>query len=202
MKKITVYLSFIFLFCSVLTFGQKNYVDGYVILNNHDTLYGKIKDRKIGGYPKLYPKIKFKSQDGKTKSYSPEHILGYKSGTSVFESLWFKDVGPLINPEGISQTGVGEKQFFKLVVKGYLSLYYLEYVNADGNWDYTPYFKRENESTMVFVRYGLLGLNKKQLIAYFKDCPTLQTKIKTKAFTNPYEIIVFYNYWYSKQQLK
>ncbi len=113
--------------------------------------------------------------------------------------MWFQDNGKIINREAQSITGVGEKIFLKQVIDKYLSLYHLEYINEDVNLDYTAYFKRQNETLMVMARYGLFGLNKKQLIAYFLDCPTLQEKIKTKEFTNPYEVIVFYNDWYSKK---
>ena len=33
----------------------------------------------------------------------------------------------------------------------------------------------------------------------FSDCPELQNKIQSKTFTNPYEIIVFYNDWVEKR---
>lgn len=199
MLKKHLFISLILLFLTGNSFSQKDYINGYVILNNSDTLYGKIKDRKTGSFGKLYTKIKFKPQQGRIKKYSPNDLTGYKTGESCFVSMWFHESNQFLNPEAQSRPHLGEKRFLKLVISGYLSFYHLEYINEDGNLDYTAYFKRQNESLMVFARYGLFGLNKKQLVAYFKDCPELQQKISSKEFTTPYEVIVFYNDWYSKQ---
>jgi len=102
-------------------------------------------------------------------------------------------------PSAESSPNTGEKQFLKLIVKGYLSYYHSEYYNEDGNLDYTTYFKRKNETQLVFVRSGIFGLNKKQLANYFSDCPELQNKILDKTIKRPYEVIAFYNDWVAKK---
>ena len=197
MVKALIYTFFLFTFTTAL--AQKDYFDGYVILNNTDTIYGKIKDRKSGSFGFLYEKIKFKPPQGRSKKYSPNDILEYKCGESLFVSMWFKVNDGILNPSAESDSNLGKKQFLKLVVKGYLSYYHVEYYNEDSNLDYTPYFKRASETQMVFVRSGIFGLNKKQLVTYFKDCPELQNYILDKAFKSPYEVIAFYNDWHPKK---
>lgn len=199
MRPIFRLILLVFLTVSMTSYSQKDYIDGHIILNDGQVLNGKIKDRKTGSFGKLYDKIRFKPKKGRTKKYSPTDILGYKKGDEQFVSMWFQENGKIINQEVQSIKGFGEKIFIKEVVKNYLSFCHLEYINEDGHLDFVAYFKRQNESLMVMARYGIFGLNKKQLITYFRDCPTLQEKIKTKEFTNPYEVIVFYNDWYSKK---
>ena len=193
-------ISFIFLFIISITtsFAQKNYFDGYVILQKNDTVYGKIKDRKPGSFGSLYVKIKFKPYKGHSKKYNADDILGYKSGKSIFESKWFKNTNSKLYPSAQSSANIGDKRFLKLITKGYLSYYYDEYYNEDGNLDAIGYFKRDNQAEMVFVRTGIFGVNKKQLITYFDDCPELQNQLRKKTIKTPKEILNFYNDWFKK----
>ena len=185
-------------FISCNAFSQNGYLKGYVITNENDTLYGSLKDRKSEPFEKLYKKIRFKSKKGR-RQFSAYDIQAYKRGQDEFVSMWFNEDIFLFKSPVQSNSGRGKKQFFKLVLKGCLSYYHLEYIDEYGI-DYKGFFKRDNETEMVHVRTSILGLNRKRLISYFCNCPPLQEKILNKTFNKPLELVEFYNEWYKNKQ--
>ena len=74
-----------------LSFGQKDYQNGYVITNNNDTLVGRVKDRKPPPFGKIYKKVRFKNSNFIKRKYGPHQIIGYKQGNNQFESLWMSE---------------------------------------------------------------------------------------------------------------
>ena len=180
-------------------YSNNGFEVGYIITNANDTLYGRIKDRKLGTFNKLYTKIIFINKKGRKKKYDANKIVAYKRGEDEFVSLWFLENSYFFDLRATSKSGKGEKLFFKHVMKGHLNYFHHEYVEENGIIDYSGYFKKEHDDEMIFVRTGLFGLNKKQLTSYFKDCPDLQNKIMNKTFTKPYEIVSYYNNWVLKE---
>lgn len=73
----TLYLIFAFLILPVVSFGQKDYQNGYIITNNNDTLTGLVKDRKSPPFGKIYKKIRFKNNNVISRKYGPHQIIGY-----------------------------------------------------------------------------------------------------------------------------
>ena len=191
----------IMLLMSTKSYSQKEYVSGYIISEDNDTIQGFLKDRKLDPNEKIYKKIKFKSEKRSRRRYGPNDIQGYKIGEDEFVSMWFNQSAEIFKFQIESVPSKGEKIFIKRIAKGYLSYYHIEFIDDSGLGS-TGYFKRETEAKMIFVRTGLFGLNKKRLLTYFNDCPPLQNKIQDKIFTDPYEIIKFYNEWYEKEKLK
>lgn len=187
----------IVLFMSRKGYSQNEYINGYIISQENDTIQGLIKDRKPEPFAKIYKKIKFKSKKSRRWRYGPSDIQGYKIGQDEFVSMWFSESAEYFKYKTESNPGKGEKHFFKVKAKGYLSYYHLEYIDESG-LNNRGFFKRENEEAMVSVRTGLFGLNKKRLKTYFNDCPTLQNKIQDKIIADPYEIVNFYNECYEK----
>ena len=185
------------LFMSTAGNSQNEYIYGYIISEDNDTIQGLIKDRKPEPFGKIYKKIKFKPKKGRRQRYGPNDIHGYKIGQEEFVSMWFSESTVYFINQAESTPGQGEKLFIKLKAKGYLAYYQLEYIDDTG-LNNRGFFKRENEDEMVFVRTGLFGLNRKRLNNYFNDCPTLQKKIQDKIIRDPYEIVNFYNEWYEK----
>ena len=182
---------------SPLVYSQNEYTNGYIISAENDTIQGFIKDRKPGPFEKIYKKIKFKSKKTHRRRYGPYDILGYKIGQDEFVSMWFSESAEYFKYRVESVPKKGEKIFIKRKVKGYLSYYQLESID-DSGLNNRGLFKRENEEELVNVRTGIFGLNRKRLNSYFNDCATLQNKIQDKTFTDPYEIVHFYNSWYEK----
>ncbi len=192
---------FIVFFCiPILSLGQKHFEEGYVVLNNNDTLFGALMDRKPHPFGSLYKKIKFRGEKKKRK-YGPKQILAYNKGQSVFESVWITDSGDFFNQNYTSVQGYGEPVFLKVVEKGFLTHYHWEFEDADSGYiDYTAYFKKEDNPYLVRVNQGVLGLKRKNLAKFFSDCPPLAQKIANKEFKTPSEIVQFYNEWKENQE--
>lgn len=189
---------FVFLFvfvCPFFVVAQKGYEPGYIITNSNDTIKGFVKDRKPPPFGKLYPKIHFKNSHQKRK-YSPNQILGYKQGDRAFESLALQSNGYLINENYIINPDIDEKQFLKVDLRGYLTLYQMEITDPDSDYiDQIPLFKRSDENFLQRVTQGMFGLKKGKLMAYFEDCPVLFDKIENNELKTPLEIATFYNAW-------
>ena len=175
--------------------AQKGYESGYIITNSKDTITGFVKDRKPPPFGKLYTKIHFKNSHEKRK-YKPNQILGYKQGNREFESLWLQTDGYLIDEKYSSNPDIGEKQFLKVDLKGYLTLYQMEITDPDSDYiDQIPLFKRKDENYLQRVTQGMFGLKKNKLKIYFKDCPEIVAKIEQNELKSPFEIAKYYNAW-------
>jgi len=177
-------------------YGQKDYQSGYVITNNNDTLFGMVKDRKSAPFGKIYKKIRFRDKSIFTKKMGPDQIKGYIIGNNQFESLWIDVSGRFFRVNYLSVAGSGEKQFLKVIVKGYLTYYELEFVDQEsGYFDEIPFYKRQNEPSLVRVTQGIFGLKKKRLSEYFHDCPDLVLKIQNEEMKDPVDVADYYNLW-------
>ena len=185
----------VFLFITISLYGQKDFENGYVVNLKNDTLYGKIKDRKHGSFPKIYKKIRFKEEGSHfKKKYSPNQIMGYKAGERVYESIGIERKSHLLRTLYLI-TSTRQKSFLRLVHKGNLSYYHWEYIDNEFNsLDYIPLFHKEGTTEMVRATQGILGLKKKVLSEYFSDCPELVEKIEKKEIKTPEDIMELY--WY------
>ena len=185
----------VFLFITISLYGQKDFENGYVVNLKNDTLYGKIKDRKHGSFPKIYKKIRFKEEGSHfKKKYSPNQIMGYKAGERVYESIGIERESHLLRTLYLI-TSTRQKSFLRLVHKGNLSYYHWEYIDNEFNsLDYIPLFHKEGTTEMVRATQGILGLKKKVLSEYFSDCPELVEKIEKKEIKTPEDIMELY--WY------
>lgn len=178
--------------------AQDDYQQGYVVTIANDTLYGMVRDRKSGAFSKLYKKIKFKGKKGKSK-YAPKEIISYKIGAATFESMPLISAGHFFDSE-YEVSPRGDFHFLKIVEKGYLSYYLLEYEDSDSGYvDSTAFFKKENDDILVRVNQGIFGLKRKKLAAFLSECPELAQRIRTKQIKDALEIVHFYNDWKSNQ---
>lgn len=192
----THYLIFALLMLPILSFGQKDYQNGYIITNNNDTLMGYVKDRKSPPYGKIYKKIRFKNSNITKRKYGPHQIIGYKQGVNQFESLWIDVSHDFFQEEYTNIPNSGKKYFLKVIVKGYLTYYQWEFKEQESDyiWEKSLY-KRKDGDSLVRVTQGILGLKKKSLVVYFQDCPELVYKIENGELNDPVEIAKFYNRW-------
>ncbi len=196
MRNITL-ISLICLLLPLSIHAQKDYERGYIITNSNDTLVGLVKDRKQPPFGKLYKKVYFKKKH-KKKKYGPNQIAAYKQGERAFESMWMDVSSHLINEKYISIPNRGEKEFLKVIEKGFLTYYQREFEYSDSDYiDQISLFKRDNENFLVRVTQGVFGLRKKSLIAYFSDYPELVNKIENNELKTAIEITRFYNSWKS-----
>ncbi|MEO9894223.1 hypothetical protein [Aurantibacter sp.] len=174
--------------------SQNGFQEGYVVTKTNDTLYGVVRDRKLGAFAKLYKKIKFKGKKGKTK-YAAKDLFAYKNGDVTFEIMKITRTGQFFNQQ-LQLSDSGDYEFFKVIHKGNLSYYMLEFEDADsGHIDGNAYFKKENEDVLIRVNQGVFGLKRKKLARYFSDYPELSQRILNKQLNSPLEIVRFYNTW-------
>ena len=177
--------SFIFFFClisGVSVFGQKNYIEGYIVTNSGDTLHGFIKDRTPEPYVKLYTKIRFKkSLKARKKKFSATQIDAYAKGNEVFKSLPYRSEQNIFKVTYHTRPG-DPKRFFR-VVRTSEDLIHLEmeYIHDDNFYlDFVPFLYKPGSSEMVRATQGVLGLKKKRLAEYFFDCDTLLKALEEK----------------------
>jgi hypothetical protein len=174
--------------------------EGYIVTNNGDTLYGKIKDRTTGFNTRIYPKVRFRQPGKPQKRFRPRHIKAYYSeGSGLFESQWFDRQPRLLKNDYVNVTGMGQKHFMKVIVRGKLSLYHLEFRDADNAAvDYIEFFKMEGDHRFVRASQGLLGLKKKLLLEYFKDYPAVTEQIQSGALKTAVDVAIYFNSHYAK----
>ncbi len=166
------------------TFAQRDYEEGYIVTNENDTIYGKVKDRKTGPFSEIHEKVRFKGK-GMKKRFSASQIAAYKKGDFIFRTMFLNE----------------EKRFLKLVSEGFVSHYILE-AQEQGEQLVLDidYFKKDDDQRLVRVTQGVFGLKKKVITAFFKDCPPMAAKIKNKAFKYPHQVVDFYNDWRQKNR--
>jgi hypothetical protein len=190
-----LFLLFLFLGYKTLI-AQTDYLQGYIIKHNLDTVYGQIKDRKDGTFAKLYKKIRFKGNGVFTKKYSPKQIKGYARGEELFESQWLQVSSRFLKTEYLSRENYGKQYFLKVRKKGFLSYYQWEWLDQESAIiEWIDLYKRRDEDYFIRVTQGIFGLKMNTLEKYFEDCPDLMDKIRTKELRQPGEIAGFYNDW-------
>jgi|GEM_PF-2156317 len=90
-------------------------VDGFVVLNSGDTLYGQMRKSSYDRY--LNHEVKFWYKDGHNHKFFPAELKAFSVEGKVYESQ-------LIEPR--TET----RKFLKVVVRGYCTLYeYMQTVN-------------------------------------------------------------------------
>jgi len=175
--------------------GQsKNYSEGYIITIEGDTIEGLVKDRSGGMFTDLYSRIRFKAENSLfKKKYSPDKILGYGYGDHSYESFPLREESSFFKIRYYVKEG-NERVFLRVILKNEaLSYYHWEYIEEDSNYlDYIPLFYRWGSEEMVRVTQGALGLKRKQLAAYFRDCPELVHALERKELKEITGVYYFY----------
>jgi len=193
----------LFVFLPMMAVGQNGFEQGYVITNTNDTLFGYIKDRQVPPFGKLYKRIRFNCGNHFKKRYGPYQIKEYKKGNEVYQSIWLEVYYDFFREEYVSLPHRGEKKFVKIVEKGYLNYYQLEYEDAESGYvEKIDLFKRADKNSLVRVTQGIFGLKKKRLSEYFYDCPELVYKIHSGELSSPIAIVQYYNRWIGSKRKK
>lgn len=193
--------SIIFLLLNIhLGFAQKDFLSGYIVTNNNDTIHGLVRDRNTNPFNrKLYKKIKFRSTEKSKRKYKSSELKAYKRGNDLFESWSIVEVTSELFNYTVTPNKE-DRKFLKVYASGYLSFYLLEFMEQENNhFDATPLFKREDENIFVYNRISLFNSTRAKLIYYFRDCSELAEMIKNKKIKDSIEILTFYNIWHSKQ---
>ena len=195
-------LIFLLLLFVNITFSQENFLPGYIIKTNGDTLKGFIDYRNWGTNPGI---IKFK-QEKITSEFTPFDIIEfgvhdeiYVSGTVELETSPFRtnelDDNPKINTKI-------KTVFLQSLIIGKKSLYYHKV--SFGKEDY--YIKNDTTfELLVYKRYlttfdGKTGIKEnkryqRQLLLYLIDCPQIQVKLENTSYSLN-SLINLFKYYY------
>ncbi|MGF1556858.1 hypothetical protein [Paucihalobacter sp.] len=207
MKNIkTLVLLFILigLFIPHLALTQTDAAEDYLVLHDRDTIYGTVNyiNRKGFNYS-FYKKLRIIDAKGKTKKYSQKKVRSFKAENIAYEGFWLSHSSEkliLLNPKYNITPQKGNHHFLKVVEKGILSHYQLEWFEqGESLLMQADLLKRENDMYFMRATQGLFGIKRKTLTSYFNDCPKLQQQISQKQMQNLEEIVNYYNETCAKQ---
>ena len=179
--KIRLLFILIMMLGAALSYGQFNFLDGYIINNQNDTIYGKIKYTT----PAIRSsKVIFvKNGDEERLTYKPFQIKGYYVENTVYDSKIY-DVDLALS--------YGYGVFMERRNNGIVKLYY--YWNTDKERGFTQTFIENDGDYLLEVDF--VGF-KRQMTRYFEDFPKLQSKIKQGTYKKKdlEQIVAEYNEW-------
>lgn len=178
-------------FCFLISFSQKNYLSGFIISSDNDTVYGYVDYRNWESNPGI---VFFKKtlEDDK-QGYSPVDIkefgvLDEKYMSAVIETELSSDKTNDLSYDAelniVKDTG-----FLQTLVKGEKSLYLYRsklgkeqyYIGRDSSYDllvYKKYLKDQEGKSVIVENRRYIG----QLILYLKDCSTIQQKLQNTTY--------------------
>jgi hypothetical protein len=170
----------------------------YLVLVSGDTLYGTVEHintRSVS--PKFHTKVRLTDSKGKQRKFSRKGIAAFKSDGAIYESFWLKQRSRWItieNPVYIMRKRKGEQTFLKLIEKGSLTHYHLEWwEQGESTLMWMDLIKREGDPYFIRATQGIFGLKKNVLTKYFWDCPELVRQIEFKEVTAINQVVAFYN---------
>lgn len=208
-KKCRLFISTSILLClSQAIFCQVNFVKGYVISSNKDTLNGLIDYRNWDINPtKLY----FKAiQNGNTKIYKPNDIIGFGVNREYYESAFVK-----MEMSSLNTTDLTTKRelvfkvdsvFLETIIQGEKTL--LAYKGTDVREQF--YIKnRDSVELLIHKKYltktdvqNIVTKNNmylNQLAVYLQDIPNLQEKLKNVEYSTK-SLKELFSYYYQKTE--
>lgn len=185
---------------TVLTSGasQANGDKDYLVINTGDTVYGKVKHRKESSiYPKDYKKIRFTSANGKKKKFKRKDVAAFRSKGITYESYRLNQYRQKIlffDPKYVIDERHGEQYFLKVVSKGSLGHYLMEwYMQEDAALMSVALLKKRGAPFFMRATQGIFGLKRKALANYFQNCPEIRAKLEQKQLKRVTELVDFYN---------
>lgn len=191
MKRFIVALLPLMIAC--YSFSQENYIPGYIINLNGDTIHGEINYRNWKTCPE---KIKFKSSgDPSENEYDPADIKGFMVSDRIYESALVKiEISP-INTSYLEYDPdfrfITDTVFLQVRFRGVKNLYL--FIDNDRR-DYFYYWQDTSFSLLEYKRYLVrkddqskifLHENKRyvgQLTYYLRECPSLLPKIESTGY--------------------
>ncbi|MDP1623800.1 MAG: hypothetical protein Q8M08_15850 [Bacteroidales bacterium] len=181
-----LFLSILFYFISQTSFGQENYLPGYMVTLHGDTLHGYVDYRNWERNPN---KVSFKQKDGEViLSFTPLDIRGFGISDEIYESAVIQTEISPVNTRELKydkeldlRTDTG---FLQTVVKGVKSLYFYKnklgmeqfYIGKDSGYEllvYKKYLKNEDGRSVIVENKKYIG----QLTIYLGECATLREKL-------------------------
>jgi hypothetical protein len=207
-KNIFKFKCFTLLVISVLTFNvafsQRNYVSGYVIKNDNDTLIGLIDFRNWVKNPN---KISFKPLNSNSSiSLKPSDIIEFGTQGNIYVSgvvkteISTRKTDELENDPHLKLKT--DTTFLQTLIKGSRSLYYYNnshskknfYIKQDSVFElllYKKYYKQDRGMRLMVENKNYLG----QLNIYLNDCQSIKQKLENTSY-NKKSLTELFNYYY------
>lgn len=188
-------------------FSQENFVAGYIINQNGDTIRGFVDYRNWGKNPN---KVSFRNTiNSEIKFYTPLEISAFSALDEIYKSAVVKVDNS--NVKEISTSSAfnfrTDTIFLQTFFQGSKSLYYYK-----DNYDQDNFYLYNNSQfeLLEFKKYikadetghQFLLTNKRfigQLRFYLKDCPNIDMKLKDLAY-NPQSLQKLFEYYYSQMK--
>ena len=202
------------------SFSQENYLPGYIIKLNGDTLRGFIDYRYWERNP---DKISFQEKQISNKvNYNPMDIKGFCVLDEIYESAIIKTEISPNNTKELKQYDEELKfevdtTFLQTMIQGVKNLYFYKnkygkeqfYIRQDSSFElliYKRYLTQVKNHLDPRFSEHVINENKRylgQLLLYFQDCPTIQTKLRdTEYKKKSMENLFQYYYNCTKSEIK
>ncbi|MDD4968124.1 MAG: hypothetical protein PHT07_01715 [Paludibacter sp.] len=195
---------------SMMVLSQENFVSGYIIKINGDTLKGFVDYRNWAKNP---TQIRFKEgSSSEIMKYKPTQISAFGALDEIYKSAIVK-VDSSNTKERISISPAFEFRtdtvFLQTLFQGSKSLYYYKdrydqmnfYIFNNSQYElleFKKYIRRDKD------QHEFQGMNMRfvgQLRLYFQDCPGVETMLKDLAYDNK-SLQKVYQYYYDKTQTR
>lgn len=169
----------------------------YLITTKGDTLYGKVSFRDTDRFrSKELKKIALIDLLGKKKKFKNENVVAFSSDGLFYEGFWLNQTSEkmqFLNPRYDINSKQGERYFLRVVSKGQLSHYQLEWFEqGESRLHSMDLLKKESDDFLIRATQGIFGLKKRILKSYFSDCPTLAKRIENKDIKYVDEVVSFF----------
>ena len=190
LKRVLFLLSGVFFFN--IAFSQENYLPGYIINSENDTLHGYIDYRNWGSNPFI---INFKEKaDSKVQDLTPLDIKGFHVLDEFYVSAIVENEISSIKIKDLNQNSSlklkTDTVFLQTLFNGDKSLYYYKttdgkdnfYIKIDSTYDlliYKKYLTNKEGNLLVTSDKKYIG----QLSVYLNDCPNIRKKLINTSYT-------------------
>ncbi|MCB0495054.1 MAG: PorT family protein [Cyclobacteriaceae bacterium] len=187
-----IYLLFYILFLSVSSYSQDNYLQGFIVTSEQDTVTGLINFKDWEVNPK---KVEFKKDaTAEQKMYTPLNITAFGVAGYVFMGSIVDVENSPIRIANLSSTPTEkitqDTVFLKTLIRGEKSLYSYKKLNGDKNF----YVQENGEFVLlVYKKYSVkigarsnIAENNKfigQLTLYLNDCPGIKSSLPNLEYT-------------------
>jgi hypothetical protein len=198
----------ILIFCQ--TFSQRNFLPGYVINLDHDTLYGEIDYKNWSQNPKT---INFQTAlNGSIIIFSPSDLIRFSVKDEIYQSAEVEVETSSNNPEHLDRNPefniITVSAFLQVLFEGEKNLFHL--TMADGKDNY--YIGSSNSPLLLkFKKYLIYQEDsggdiiqksnhyQGQLTYYLDDCRNIATKVAATEYKK-LEFEKLFDYYYSCAQ--
>jgi hypothetical protein len=185
--------------CRTLSIPNDKPLDNIVLVTG-DTLYGKVDYFNEGfAWSEFYRKIRLTDTNGKKRRFNRKKVLSFRVNGYDYESFMldeetklFKN-GRFFDPKYyIDQNGV--QHFLKVITKGKLSHYELEWIDYDNNdLESSDLIKKMDDKFFIHANNVRGRVAQKAVSRYLSDCQGIQKIIMKKDFKYVFQMVDFYN---------